>query len=443
MVFLRRAQVSDSKAAFLLSRRETIGSGLAILASSVALGQPSRPRSPLSFTVDVPIDHDRPSAGTFALACEWGSQPERGQQTILLVADGQQFFLRPGGAARIQKQLFGSGFNVLGIVGRSRSEALSRIVIPKSGIDWMQAYRLLKWTQWTGDVRHVIEHLGLEKNGLGLYGRSGGANLIHQLLTIRPGTKARVAIQAAVNHPLDVEWGLDTDRFWSEFSGKQPQAAAQLSTWLRARPDRRRSAVLVLQRQNFYEPLDELPAARLKAVRAFLDADEAVIKDMNERYQIDSLEQMSSSLEGIGSTVRVYEFSAGHADPRAIPPPPLHPNTESLFYYAEPLSNAAYRPPVLATDWNRLRLQSAEVLQIAGRYDHTCDYRTQIGLNGLTRNSHLLILDDNHVFQRWGDTLRQPDLLQAWFAGGWSSGSFQREVAALGALRWRETAGES
>jgi hypothetical protein len=302
----------------------------------------------------------------------------------------------------------------------------------------MQAYRLLNWTQWARDLGLVIDRLRLERKGVGLYGRSGGAHLINQFLTTRPKLGARVFVQAAVNHELDAYWGLGADRFWEEFSTAEPAAARDLLAWLSRHPERRRDLILMLQRQNFFETLADLPAARLKAVRAFLAGDEASVREMRARYQIDSLEQMRASLEGVGSAVRVYEFAAALNDPRAGGSRKLMPDSEALFHYAAPLADAGYRPPVPRTGWMRLRTQTSEVLQVAGRYDHTCDYRTQIGLNGLTANSRLLILDDNHVFQRWGASGRQPAFLQAWFGGGWDSPAFQREVAALGDLRWRE-----
>ncbi|HYD36252.1 MAG TPA: hypothetical protein VEA60_01485, partial [Allosphingosinicella sp.] len=172
--------------------------------------------------------------------------------------------------------------------------------------------------------------------------------------------------------------------------------------------------------------------------RAFLEGDDARIAEMRSRYQIDAIERTRGSLEGVGAAVRVYEFSAAHRDPRGDADR-LRPDVEALFHYAAPLSDAGQRPPVPACDWSRLRDQRSEVLQVAGRHDHTCDYRTQIGLNGLTRGSVLLLLDDDHVFRRWTGAGSQPALLQAFFAGGIDSPVFRDALGAMAALRWRET----
>jgi hypothetical protein len=418
----------------LVSRREVMAGGLSLL-PSVALAQTGS--APPKVTVSVPIDHERPRLGHFALDCEWGAAPVPGRRTVLAVADGQQYFVRPGGAARLQKDLFGPGLNVLTIVGRSRSNAIERLVMKPDGTDWRTAYRLLNWTQWARDVAMVIDRLGLETKGLGLYGRSGGAHLIHQYLTLRPKTRARVYVQAAVNDDLDAVWGVGGDPFWSEFSSTDSALATRLLDWLRSHPEQRRSLILVLQRQNFFETLEALPAARQAAAKAFIDGDAAAVSEMRSRYQIDALEQMHSTLEGVGSAVRVYEFASPRPDLRNVQGP-LRPSDEADFYYAEPLPDSSYRPPVRRTEWSKLREVAGDVLQVAGRYDHTCDYRTQIGLNGLTRNSKLVILDDNHVFKRWTDSGRQPAFVQAFFHEGTSGPGFERELDALGDLRWTE-----
>lgn len=418
----------------LLSRREAIVGGMALLPSSAVARKTGEA---LSFTVEVPADHERPESGRIPLGCEWGAAPVRGRPTVIAVADAQQYYVRPGGAARLQAEVFGREINLLTIVGRSRSEALGRLVTGPGGVDWRTAYRLLNWTQWARDLASVIRRLKLAGDGFGLYGRSGGALLIHQYLTLYPQSRARVFVQAAVNHELDVRWGVGGDRFWGEFSASDPARARELLAWVGRNPQHRRNLILIFQRQHFFETLEALPAARLAAAKAFLEGDAAAIADMRARYQIDAIERTRGGIEGVGGAVRVYEFAAPRADPRGVPGP-LAPTHEANFHYAYPLAEPGYRPAVPAADWSRLRDQAAEVLQVAGRHDHTCDYRTQIGLNGLTRNSRLVILDDDHVFKRWAATKAQPRFVQTYFLKGGASPEFQREIAALGDLRWSE-----
>jgi hypothetical protein len=327
--------------------------------------------------------------------------------------------------------------NLLTIVGRSRSEGLARLVMKPQGTDWAGAYKLLNWTQWARDIAEVIRQLKLGKAGLGLYGRSGGARLILEYLTLYPGTRTRAYVQAAVNQELDVRWGVGGDRFWDEFAADQPQLARELLAWLPHNPQHRRNLILVFQRQHFFEKLESIAAARATATRAFLRDDSAAIAQMLERYQINAIAQTRSTLEGVGGASRVYEFASSGADPR-LAQGPLSPTHEANFYYAQPLSDSLYRPPVPPADWSKLREQRADVLLVAGRHDHICDYRTQIGLNGLTRDSRLVILDDDHVFKRWAAGGGQPRFLQSFFLHGSQSTQFAAEVHALGPLRWSE-----
>lgn len=421
-----------------MTRRAVLGGALAAISVRAAAQGTGAEGQPGVLEVQVPLDHFQPRLGRFPLRCEWGAPPRRGRPTVVVVADGQQYFVRPGGAARLQRGLFGDRLNVLAIVGRSRAPELERFVLPGTRPDWQAGYRFLNWQQWARDVEAVIRHLGLGPRQLGLYGRSGGAHLIHQLLTLRPDLRGRAYVQAAVNHQLDVAWGLGADHLWEQLSTSDATASRDLAAWLERRPERRRDLVLVLQRQHFFETLEALPVARMAVVRAFLNGDDSAIAEMRERYQINAIEQSRSTLEGIGGGVRVYEFAAPHADPR-MRAAPLRPDVEALFHYAHPLAETGYRPAVAATDWSRLRDQGMEILQVAGRHDHTADYRTQIGLAGLTRGSRLLLLDDDHVFKRWTAAGTQPALVQAFFREGMESDAFRSALAAVEALRWRDS----
>ncbi|HYG29642.1 MAG TPA: hypothetical protein VD887_05435 [Allosphingosinicella sp.] len=421
----------------LLTRRAVLGGALAAMSVRAAAQRRGEEATAPLLQVEVSLDHDRPGLGRFPLRCEWGAEPRSRRPTVVVVADAQQYFVRPGGAARLQRDLFGDTLNVLAIVGRSRAPELEPLILRDGGPDWEAAYRLLNWRQWARDADAVLRQLDLGEREFGLYGRSGGAHLIHQLLTLRPDLRGRAYVQAAVNHPLDVAWGLGADHLWEQLSASDPAATRDLAAWLERRPTRRRDLVLVLQRQHFFETIEALPAARLTAVRAFLRGDDAAIAGMRERYQIAAIEQSRGTLEGIGAAVRVYEFASPHADPRARAAP-LRPDVEALFHYAHPLAEAGYRPPVTVTDWPRLRDQRMAVLQVAGRHDHTADYRTQIGLAGLTRGARLLLLDDDHVFKRWTAAGTQPALIRAFFGEGMESNAFRSALAAVEPLRWRE-----
>jgi hypothetical protein len=89
----------------------------------------------------VPVDHFAPNAGTFALRYELGASFDAAKPTIMLVVDGQQFWIRPGVAAALQNDLVGPRFNVITVVPRSQAKPLLDRVSAGGSVDWPEAYR--------------------------------------------------------------------------------------------------------------------------------------------------------------------------------------------------------------------------------------------------------------------------------------------------------------
>lgn len=422
-----------------LARRQVVqllAASTAAAAISPALGRAST--GGLNGEVRVPLDHLDPAAGELRLGYEWGAAHRPDRNTVLLVADAQQFYLRPGAAADLQSRLFGPDVNVLALFGRASSPVLKQRVGTGQGIDWARASRLLNVHQWIGDIRSAADALGIEPKRLGLYGRSGGADLVLRFIATHPQRAGRAYVQAAVTHDLAARWGVSADKFWEQLLASDPALARELAAFLGANPDLRREAILLLQRQNFYEGLDELPAARRKLVRELVGKDRAAILEYRRNYQLDAIEAMRSKGDDL-SPVRLHEFSRAYPDPRGTDGP-VRPDIESIYYYAEPVERSLYDAQVSRSypSLDSARGASTEVLIMAGRHDHTSDYRTQIGLAGILPRSTLLLLDDDHVFKRLAASGRHPALLAGFFAGGLDAPSFGEAAAALAPLRWDE-----
>src|SRR5947209_3726085 len=98
-----------------------------LLAPAPALVADPAPAAPpadgLGKTIEVPLDHQAPDKGRAALYYESGAAYDPKKPVVFVIADGQQFFMRKGAVAAMQKDTFGDGLNVVGIVGRGATKA--------------------------------------------------------------------------------------------------------------------------------------------------------------------------------------------------------------------------------------------------------------------------------------------------------------------------------
>ena len=427
-------------AVFSFERREILGAFTAGAMASVVIpaGVIAALASGSGRRVSVPLDHFRPGEGQVELEYEWGAPYRSELPTVLLVADAQQFYVRPGAAADLQAKLFGPNLNVLALFGRASSPMVLDFVRPNGAVDWTRAARVLNIHQWIADIRSAVDALGLQPRQLGLYGRSGGADLVLRFLAMYPARAGRAYVQAAVTHDLAARWGLSADHFWEQLTNIDPKRAERLASYLVNAPQARREAVLLLQRQNFYEALDNLSAARAALIDTIVSQDRVGIADFRRRYQLDAIEALHAKGENL-SPVRLHEFSRAYDQWRKTAAP-IRPDIESIFYYAEPVDRALYdvNVPTPPPGLEGLRQTTAEVLIVAGRHDHTADYRAQIGLAGLLPRSELLLLDDDHVFKRLGSSGHHAALLQGFFSGGLASPAFKSALRDLAPLKWDE-----
>lgn len=86
----------------------------------------------------------------------------------------------------------------------------------------------------------------------------------------------------------------------------------------------------------------------------------------------------------------------------------------------------------------RLRRVEAEVLVLAGRHDHTADYRVLIALAAHYPRGRLFIADDNHVFEAMNRQGHVTALMRAFLTEGMDSAAYRTAEATAGVLRWRE-----
>jgi pimeloyl-ACP methyl ester carboxylesterase len=224
-----------------------------------------------------------------------------------------------------------------------------------------------------------------------LYGRSGGGLLVHQYICTHPDHVISAFTQAAVNRFLDAEFGFNSDSFWDEIGRFEPALPPLLLDAISRAPAERARVVLLLQRQNFF----------VSSVRVF------------ELF------------------APVHELRAASAGEKRV-----DRDLEVGELFGAPLLRLLDRRqiPAPAMDFRAAHGTGAEVYLLAGRFDHTADYRSQIALASQYPRHRILLLADSHDFLDLGKTGLYPRLVQAALGqgiGGPEKAGIERQLRPL------------
>ena len=154
--------------------------------------------------VTVPFVYEEPSLGHAQLKLDFGAPFQKNLPTVLVIADGQQYYVRPGAMKALQETTFGTGVNVVGIVTRGTTPSFIKASLDSAGkADWQKAWRIFNSHQWIEDIESARITLVGENGSVFLYGRSGGAYLVHAYLTKYGAHVSRAFTQSAVNPYLN------------------------------------------------------------------------------------------------------------------------------------------------------------------------------------------------------------------------------------------------
>jgi pimeloyl-ACP methyl ester carboxylesterase len=155
---------------------------------------------------------------------------------------------------------------------------------------------------------------------------------------------------------------------------------------------------------------------------------------------VDEVGAFFDSPQGIPVRVREFELFHPSGGRALLSGEALRPDLENQYNFAYPLlalcdSGAISAPALDRRAFHRLR---TEVLLLAGRYDHTVDYRSVFALWAGFPNARLFMADDNHVFahlEASGDDRR---LMRAFLTGGADSAPFRQALERAEPRRWKE-----
>ena len=398
------------------------------------------PESALTRTVSVPLDHRHPTSGSKPLRYELGRPWQPSRSTVLMIADGQQYYMRPGATSALQKDVFGDDLNIVGILPRGGTPEFVRAALDASGKpDWLRAWTIFNADQWVEDIDAVRRAVVGPAGRVSLYGRSGGAYLVHQYLAKHGASVDRAFTQSAVSPALNRELGIPIESFWQELGAQDVSLQRLLRDALDRRPADRLAILVALQRQHFFVTADQLPAARAALIRALAQGDEAAFATARQDYQVDAVLDLSRSIDAVPQAVRELEllYPAGAFDP--APADVVRPLIDSQREFLGPLLDllGARRIPSPSFDLVPAhRLARTEVFVLAARWDEAADYRTLVALAHAYPRQHLFIANDNHVFARLDENGIRSRLVRAFLRTGLGSPEMDAALRAAEPLRW-------
>lgn len=392
-------------------------------------------------TINVPLDYRNTQLGQAPLYLEFGAPYEKSKPTIFIIADGQQFYVRRGAVAQLQQALFGDAFNVVGIVTRGSTQEFIKATLDGSGQpDWAKAWRIFNSEQWINDIESARRSVLGDKGKVLLYGRSGGAYLIHQYLAKYGAHVQRAFTEAPVNPLLNRELNIPLDNFWEELGAQDPSLQTALRQALKRHAGERIGILLALQRQHFYVAADKLPAARAELIRTLADGDMRKYEQAKKEYEVEGVMKLSQSPEIIPQDVRVLELIYPSGAFQRLGGEGIYPLLETQHHFIKPLITLLAEGKINSPAFDTLRAHSvaAEVFVLAGRWDEAVDYRTAIALAYLYPHHHLFIADDNHVFAKLTESGTSSRLIQAFMKFGLDGPEFKSALNASKARRWTE-----
>lgn len=395
----------------------------------------------LFHTLTVPIDYSDPYSGTTEISFEYGAPYSPNKPTVFVIADAQQFYVRKGSVAKLQGNLFDTTFNVVGIIGRNNNAELRGLVtLPSGEVDWEKAYKFFSWQQYVNDIEEVRKKVVGPTGAILLYGQSGGGLLIHQYLSLYGRNVDKAFTGASVSYSLDARLGIQHDKFWEEATAEDPGFEEKMVKLLVSNSHDRETIAMLFQRQHFFVPPDSLYQERNRLLDAMLSGDTESIDRYMEHYQISAIREMTSSAFGIPIRVRVFEFLFPLLEELEIKKDALYPNIENMYFTVLPLIELFHSQRInpIEMPFENLHDLNTQVFVLAGRWDHTADYRSQIALAYAYPKQILFITDDNHTFKKLKQDGQYQKLIVSFFH---SESIYETEDILLknfGNYRWVE-----
>ncbi len=388
--------------------------------------------------VEVPLDHWSPTQGTFTLYYELSSNFDFDKQTVFYIVDSQQY---AHGADRTAGEYrFSDSLNLVLIEYRGRRHSPIDMTRADGSVDWEKAYRLLASHQAVEDIEAVRRDLFAEHpdTKISLYGRSGGAYLIHEYLSRYPTSAARAFTRAAPNPLVMHMQGNPESKFLVQSLDEiDPALNGKLRTVLERESVSNIDLLWLLLQLPYRDPsARELQASMINELYEHNTTtyDEYRAKPgyalSNER-RAEVVQQM-----GVGSLLRILECDG----PYLLGPQPdyVDPIYVTMRYLSAPYISLIAEervPPLEYPSLESFRNVETQVFNLAGKNDHMSPWSIAVELANWFPNYRYFISDDTHTMSEHPECY--PPLRNAFLLHGLDSAELEEAMRSPRCVEWR------
>jgi pimeloyl-ACP methyl ester carboxylesterase len=387
--------------------------------------------------VAVPLDHRSPEQGTFTLYYELSSNFDLANPTVFYIVDSQQY---AHGADRMAGQYrFSDSLNLVLIEYRGRRHSPIEVTQADGRVDWAKAYLLLSSHQAVEDIEAVRRDLFAEQpeTKISLYGRSGGAYLIHEYLSQYPASADRAFTRTAPNPLVMHMQGNPESRYFVESLNEiDPSLVGKLETVVQRQTVPTHDLMWLLLQLPYGDP----NAAELQAriISELYEHNTATYDEYHAipRYDIANLRHAEFNEQmGAGMFIRPLECDG----PYLLGPEPdyVDPVYVTMRYLSAPAISLIEKAELPLPEYPSLesfRSVQAEVFYLAGKNDHMSPWSIAVELANWFPKYRYFISDDTHNMSEHPECY--PLLRNAFFLHGLGSAELEQAARSAQCVEW-------
>jgi len=306
-------------------------------------------------------------------------------------------------------------------------------------VDWERAYHLMASHPSVEDIDAVRRDLFRDHpdTKIHLYGRSGGAYLIHEYLAKHSEHAARAFTRAAPNPLVMHQLGNpESKAFMAGLEAVDPRLPGKLNTVLERETVSSRQLLWLLLQLPYGDP----NASDLQAqiISELYEGNATTYESYRAEPRLNLTSELISQLVGYmgpGSLLRPLECDG----PYILGPEPdyVDPVYPSFRYISEPFISLIEEGGLPEPDYPPLESYKSvetEVFYLAGRRDHMSPWPIAVELDKWFPNYSYFIADDTHTMSEHPECY--PILRNSFFLFGTDSAEFAESRRSPHCLEW-------